>query len=106
MENIVETLLTPGSTPALVIRIVNGSCVALLFVLGYLIHSDYFTEDLSLETQGGNDLNFHLYVMMGLAAGLMVLINWFVIEVAAAKKSGRIADPKSGKVGGPTIKVD
>ena len=106
MESIIDTLLTPGSTPALVIRIVNGSCVGLVIVLGYLIYTDFFGEEMSLNTEAGSlDLNFHLYVMIGLAVCLLLLINWFVAELAAAKKNGKI-DTKDKAASGKVQKTD
>ena len=100
MENLVEKLLTPGSTPNIVIRIVNGSCVLLLVVLGVLTSNNVFEED----QDGGISLNFHLYMMMILAVCLMVCVNWFASELKNAKKQS-VGDKIEGSSGAP-LKTD
>ena len=89
MDAIVEQLLTPGSTPNVIIRIVNGSCTILIVVLGILTQSNFFEDDTS---DGSISLNTHLYVMMGLAAVLVVLVNWFASELKNAKKGGAVGE--------------
>ena len=73
-----------------------------MLVLGYLTSTGFFskvkfTEEGGKSKPGDIDLEFHLYVMMGLAVCLMLLVNYFVMELKNVKQQqGSVGETTDG----------
>ena len=63
MQDLVDNVLTPGSIPPTVIKIINGAIVGLLLTIAALAY--FGTLD-----------STHIFVLLFLAIGLLLSINW------------------------------
>jgi ER protein Pkr1 len=84
MENLWNSIFTPGTTPTLLVA-TNASFLALQLILGVLLIATY---------------SVHFFVLSALCAGLWWSINWFATELKKAEKAeeeaGRLRRRRSG----------
>mmetsp|Transcript_12182 Transcript_12182/g.24182 ORF Transcript_12182/g.24182 Transcript_12182/m.24182 type:complete len:92 (+) Transcript_12182:38-313(+) len=77
LSALVTSVMEPGASPQIV-RIINYALVGLIITAFSILFMGYG--------------NIHVYVMMFLAVGLGLSINWFVIEMENQKKLNEAGD--------------
>ena len=114
----IDQLLTPGSIPNVIIHIVNVSVVGLIAILTFLLFYDFADLALWWDNRGergtllkepkalDTSLHMHLYVIIFLSSGLLILVNWLLFELKNAKPGagGQGAGDDSGD--GKMLKTD
>jgi hypothetical protein len=90
---IVETLIDLVMTPGASLKLVPAINVTLVLLLGVLVYLG----------QGSLD-SHHLYTMAGLAIGLLLSVNWFIIEFRKEKeKQAQLAQAKDEREGNSAV---
>jgi hypothetical protein len=94
-ESFIDQLMTPGSIPDVIVTITNVSVVGMIGLMATLLCYDFmdFAEWHAGDTRThlqeprarDTSMDIHLYVMIFLASGLLISVNWLLMELKKSK---------------------